>query len=258
MSILRYLLRALRHPAPTTPQVGVLRRLLLKPRIFDLVSCAMQLRDLPRLAAIRVETPGDTYYARVHDYNAGVTEWKVVTMTRRAEVLYRILSVPPRDLGREKLLIVGPRNVHELIMAWLYGYAWDNIQAIDLYSTNPKICVMNMESMTYPSDVFDAVVMSNTLAYAKDTEKALTEIRRVLKPGGHLVFGATYDPGDQRWRGSGYSGERILGILRDLGMDLYFYDPTDKVNSLSRLQTSHVFGCVKRDLTHPGFDRIRW
>lgn len=122
MTKLTYLLRALRHPEKTPSNVGLLRSLLLKRGLFDAVSCVMQLRDLRALGKLRKLAPEDPFYARVHDYNAGVTERKVITTTRRAEVLYQILSLPPRDLRRERLLIVGPRNVHELLLAWLYGY----------------------------------------------------------------------------------------------------------------------------------------
>lgn len=258
MGILRYLVRALRHPVTPTPQVGVLHRLLLKPGLFDLVSCAMQLKDLRRLAAIREEMPGDPFYARVHDYNAGVTERKVITTTRRAEVLYQIVSLPPRDLRRERLLIVGPRNVHELLLAWLYGYRWSNIEAIDLYSTNAKIRVMNMESMTYPSDAFDAVVMSNTLSYAKDTFQCLSEVARVLKPAGRFVFGATYFPGKTEWPGDLVTGNEIREMLRKLSLNLVFYYAFDKVNSLGGRQTAHVFSVQKSDPTNLGFNRIQW
>jgi len=144
MKRLAYLLRALRYPEKRNSNFSLLRYLLLEPRIFDGVSCAMQLRDLVRLGKIRETALEDPFYARVHRYNTGVARKKVITRTRRAEILYQILSVPSRDLGKEQLLIVGPRDVHELLIAWLYGYRWDNIHAIDLYSTNPKIAVMNM------------------------------------------------------------------------------------------------------------------
>ena len=177
MTAWRSLLTALRHPATAgvVPRLG--RRVLLEPRIFDLVSCLMQLRDVRAVAKIREDLPRDTFYAKVADYNMGVTERKVITTTRRAEIYYQTLALPPRDTSVETLLIVGPRNVHELLIAWLYGYRWRNIHAIDLYSTNPKIHVMNMEEMTFPDDTFDAVVMSNTLAYSRDTFRCLFSIR---------------------------------------------------------------------------------
>lgn len=259
IQLAKHLYRALGSPAGAPHTISLLRDALLQPRVFDLLSLFMQARDGRRLVAIdKSHMSEDAYVRAVHDYNAGKTIQKLTTSTRRAELLYQVIVLPPRDLSAEQLLIIGPRNVHELLIAWLYGFQWKNIQGIDLYSTNPKIRVMNMESMAFPDASFDAAVMSNTLAYASDTFKCLAEIHRVLKPGGRLVFGATYDPGDQKWAGSVMSGERIVEMVRQLSMDLYYYHPTDKVNTLQRQQTSHLFGCQKRDPERPGFDRIRW
>jgi SAM-dependent methyltransferase len=258
MTAWRSLLTALRHPATAAvvPRLG--RRVLLEPGIFDLVSCFMQLRDGRAVAKIREDLPRDTFYAKVADYNAGVTERKVITTTRRAEIYYQTLALPPRDTSVETLLIVGPRNVHELLIAWLYGYRWKNIQAIDLYSTNPKIRVMNMEAMTFPDESFDAVVMSNTLAYAQDTFQCLSEVARVLKPGGRFVFGATYFPQSVDWPGNRVSGNDIRQMLRKLSLAIVFYSAFDKVNSLGGLQTAHIFSAQKLDPRSPGFDRVDW
>ncbi len=258
MKALRSLFAAMRHPAEASPRPGLVRRLLLEPRIFDLVSCLVQLRDLPALARICDTTPRDAFYAKVADYNAGVTQQKVITTTRRAEIYYQILSLPPRDPSAETLLIVGPRNVHELIIAWLYGYRWKDIHAIDLYSTNPKIHVMNMEAMTFPDDTFDAVVMSNTLAYSRDTFRCLSEVARVLKPSGRFVFGATYFPQSKDWPGNLVSGNDVRHMLKKLSLSIVFYSAFDKVNTLGGLQTAHIFGTQKSDPNNPGFDRIDW
>ena len=258
MKALRSLLTALRHPEKPGPGPGLARRMLLEPRIFDLVSCLLQLRDGRALARIRAAAPSDPFYAKVADYNAGVTEQKGITTTRRAEIYYQLLSLPPRDRSAESLLIVGPRNVHELLIAWLYGYRWKNIQAIDLYSTNPKIRVMNMEAMTFPDETFHAVAMSNTLSYAQDTFRCLSEVARVLKPGGRFVFGATYYPKSQDWPGNRVSGGEIREMLKKLSLSITFYSAVDKVNSLGGLQTAHIFAVQKSDPAHPGFDRIDW
>jgi SAM-dependent methyltransferase len=254
----RSLLTALRHPEKADADPGLTRRLLLKPGVFDFVSCVMQLRDLRAVGRIRDSLPGNAFYAKVADYNAGVTERKGITTTRRAEIYYRILSLPPRDLGAERLLIVGPRNVHELFIAWLYGYRWKNIDAIDLYSTNPKIRIMNMEAMTFPDDTFDAIVMSNTLAYAQDTFQCLSEVARVLKPSGRFVFGATYFPQSKDWPGNRVSGNDIRQMLKKLSLAVFFYSAFDKVNTHGGLQTAHIFGTQKSDPQRPGFDRIDW
>jgi SAM-dependent methyltransferase len=259
IQLAKHVYRAIGLPAGAPHTISLLRYVLLQPRVFDLLSLFMQARDEKRLVVIEKNYASeDSYVRRVHDYNAGKTLQKVITSTRRAELLYKVIVLPPRDLNAEQLLIIGPRNIQELLIAWLYGFRWKNIQGIDLYSTNPKIHTLNMESMTFADATFDAVVMSNTLAYAADTYKCLAEIHRVLKPGGRLVFGATYDPRDPKWAGSIVSGEQMLDMLRRLDFTLYYYVPTDKINASQRLQTSHLFGCRKRDPSAIGFDRITW
>jgi SAM-dependent methyltransferase len=258
MTTLRYLLRAMRQPEKVASNVGLLRQVLLRPRIFDVVSFLVQFRDVRAVHRVRQTAPAGGFYARVANYNAGVTERKVITTTRRAELCYQILSLPPRDVSGESLLIIGPRNMQELLVAWLYGYRWRNIDAIDLYSTNPKIRVMNMEAMTFPDESFDAVVMSNTLAYARDTFLCLSEVARVLKPAGRFVFGATYFPQGQEWPGNRVAGNEIRQMLRKLSLTISFYHAFDKVNSLGGMQTAHILAVQKSDPRNPGFDRIDW
>lgn len=61
---------------------------------------------------------------------------------------------------------------------------------------------MNMEDMSFPADRLDAVAMSATLPYADDTRAALSEVARVLKPGGRFTFSTIYDPESPDWPGN--------------------------------------------------------
>jgi SAM-dependent methyltransferase len=252
------LARALRRPADVSESAGFWRTALRRPRIFDLVSCALQLRDLDRLATIHEGDAGDAFFARVKDYNSGVTQRKVVSTTRRAELMYQLLTAPARDVRGERLLIVGPRNVQELYIAWLYGYRWRNIVGIDLYSTSRKIVVMNMEVLGVRDASVDAIAMANTLSYARDTFQCLSEMARVLTPGGRFVFGATYYPQSRDWPGNLVSGAEIREMLKRLGFRLAAYHAFDKVNSLGGQQTAHIFMVQKPDARQPGFDRVSW
>lgn len=44
-------------------------------------------------------------------------------------------------------------------------------------------------SLPFPDDTFDVVISVNMLCFTKEEEKSLSEMRRVLKPGGRLVVG---------------------------------------------------------------------
>ena len=55
------------------------------------------------------------------------------------------------------------------------------------HSSRLHFSVQDATSLPYTSETFDAVVISNALHIMPEPEKALTEIRRVLKPGGLLI-----------------------------------------------------------------------
>jgi hypothetical protein len=235
--------RAILRPARRARRVDPLRAFMRLPGIFDLASLAVQAADLARLRRIDSSyAVDDAYLRQVHDYNASVSQKKTITVTRRAEIHYEMLTAgPPRRLDAESLLIVGPRNRYELLMAWCHGYAWGRISAIDLYSTNSKIQVMNMEKMTFADASFDGVVMANTLAYASDTDAAIGEVARVLKPGGRFAFGATYEPVNDVWKGNAVPARAIADRLHALGMEISGHIALDKVNALGQRQTNHSF-----------------
>ena len=169
----------------------------------------------------------------------------MITRSRRAEIYYKISSLIIPDLANKKLLIIGPRNVQELYMAWIYGFSWKNIQGIDLYSSHKKIKVMDMHNLEYDDKTFDCVVMANTLAYAQNTEQVINEVCRVLKPSGIFSFGATYNPGAERFADAIRDGETIYKILKKDRMNIIFHLPEEKINSANRNQTMHHISAQK-------------
>jgi len=70
--------------------------------------------------------------------------------------------------------------------------SWDMIlkarnKARELGITNVHFFIKNAYSLGYDADSFDIVVISNTLHVMPHPEKALAEIKRVLKPDGYLI-----------------------------------------------------------------------
>ena len=67
-----------------------------------------------------------------------------------------------------------------------------------------EIILGSAEAMPFPDDHFDSVVITYTLCTIPDAEAANLEIRRVLKPGGKLIFcehGLAPDAGVAKWQG---------------------------------------------------------
>jgi len=46
----------------------------------------------------------------------------------------------------------------------------------------------DLQELTYPNDYFDIILTSDTLEHVPDPDKAWSEIRRTLKPGGYHIF----------------------------------------------------------------------
>ncbi|MDI1344752.1 MAG: methyltransferase domain-containing protein [Pseudolabrys sp.] len=246
-STLRVLAQSLRRPQPMPGDRGCLRTIVSRPIIFDLVSTVMQLRDLSRLKKIEKKPEYvDQHYDHVHEYNAGVTTSKIVTRTRRAERLLPILGFPPRDLSQERILLIGPRNIHEILQVWLIGYRWKNIDAIDLYATTPKIQIMNMESMTFPDQTFDAIFASATLSYAKDVKQCVREYIRVLKIGGRAAFTQTHILADTPFHGNAIPGEEVVAAISRAGGEIYYHNVLEKKTSHSHSARIHELGVVRR------------
>jgi ubiquinone/menaquinone biosynthesis C-methylase UbiE len=60
-----------------------------------------------------------------------------------------------------------------------------------------KLVKMNAESLEFDDDSFDTVCMAYSLHHLDRTYEALAEMRRVLKPGGNLIFQEEFCDGKQ-------------------------------------------------------------
>ena len=96
-----------------------------------------------------------------------------------------------------KILLVGARTEAEILSFRLCGFTAKNIHAIDLASYSPLIKLMNAESLDFPDDYFDVVVLGWVLEFVEHPLKVISEISRVIKNNGIIAIGAMYHPSSQ-------------------------------------------------------------
>jgi SAM-dependent methyltransferase len=119
------------------------------------------------------------------------------------------------------------------------------------------------EALPFPEGTFDTVVASYVLCTVADPDKALTEVRQVLRPGGTLRFlehVRARDPRLARWqdrlerpwrwlgRGDHPNRDTVAAIVR-AGLDIVEIDAFD-FEPFPRLVRPHVLGIAEP--TPPG------
>ena len=58
----------------------------------------------------------------------------------------------------------------------------------DMYGLDGELRVSDAETLDFPDDTFDVVYSFGVLHHTVDTEKSISEVRRVLRPGGKAVI----------------------------------------------------------------------
>jgi len=111
------------------------------------------------------------------------------TLRQRASVAARtdvfvakLRSVAPPQPDRRRVLCIGCRNARELDLLEAAGYG--PVSGVDLFSSDPRIKVMDMHRLTFAADSFDIVYSCHSLEHSFDRSAAVAEILRVLRPRG--------------------------------------------------------------------------
>jgi len=233
--------------------VGLLRKICNSPRIFKIIARVLMFiwPHNPKKQRKTLDFRDNRHLEYVHEYTVTQDETQDTRGSgRRAERYYQIISLPPRELRNENILIIGGKNVVELFIAWLYGFQWKNISGIDLFSLHPKILIMDMEDMKFPNESYDNVTMANVYGYQLDPEKCISEISRILKPGGKLVFNSSYSPVSDlpvyQLRVN-----QILDIFKKYNFEVLYHSNENKPPNVS-----HIWSLQKKDFSNLTLDPI--
>jgi ubiquinone/menaquinone biosynthesis C-methylase UbiE len=105
----------------------------------------------------------------------------------------------------------------------------------------------NVEALPYASGHFDCIV--NTMAFSgyPDGQKAMSELHRVLKPGGKLVIIDVGHPGDRNWIGmKTLRLWTVVGdLIRDLGKLLHEFGFEYSKQEIGGFGTVHLYVATK-------------
>ena len=109
--------------------------------------------------------------------------------------------------------------------------------AIDAARVHVELIDLPGEEIPLDDDSMDTVVLTYTACTIADVDQALAQMRRVLKPGGRLLFsehGLAPDPGVQRWQ------RRIEPIWKPIGGGCHLTRKPDQLISNAGFQITDL------------------
>ena len=110
-------------------------------------------------------------------------------LTRVKWPLLVLAGIPTVDTTSARVLIVGPRYETEYFLARALGFKKSNITMVDLLPLSKRIYQADMHNLPFVGETYDAVICGWTLSYSLTPSLATTELLRVTKPGGYVIFG---------------------------------------------------------------------
>ncbi|MDQ3000955.1 MAG: class I SAM-dependent methyltransferase [Fibrobacterota bacterium] len=110
----------------------------------------------------------------------------------RIDLLIKPLSVLELMTKESRILVIGPRNEHDLFTLIGNGFSKDRVKGLDLISYSSLIDLGDMHATKYPDGAWDAVIVGWTLSYSSEPGKFAREMVRIVKPGGVLAIAVEY------------------------------------------------------------------
>jgi SAM-dependent methyltransferase len=150
-------------------------------------------------------------------------------------LLSRVGPVHFQSLEQELAPVAGYLHGHVLdagcgsrdISRFLVAGGAARITRYDLSSDDPDVVIGPLEAMPFPDASFDSALCNAVLEHVEDAGKAMSELARVVRPGGHLVatvpFLQPYHPCPGDFRRLTADGLAQLG--RDHGLECLSVNP---------------------------------
>ncbi len=202
----------------------------------------------------------------------------------------RVLERFAAQCGGGKLLEIGSGLGLELARLAELGF---DVTGADLAPNAVELCnrylarrglpgralVQNAESLEFADHSFDAVYSSGVIQHTPNIEKAIAEIRRVLKPGGRILIilyhrrswfhllqrlsgtNVEFETGDAPIVNAYTRGEllRLFADFRDLQIECeYFYPKPTQRRGAAAFLYNRVFVPVMRALPERAVRRFGW
>lgn len=223
-------------PVPIFIRSVFLHRLLFNP--MTLILQAVSGRKAHRIN--RPEFAANDFKARMYEYNLETLRQKVFIANRRSDKLYAIARVLVPNIEYSSILILGPLTINEILIAWLHGFSWKKIRAVDFICSHKKIELGDIENLPV-LDKFDVVCASAVFSCVENMEDVFSSISRNIKVGGILIFQACFSPGEIEFPSERISRSDFMNMLGIHGFEVLLFD-NDRVSWKSGLM---FFGAKK-------------
>jgi SAM-dependent methyltransferase len=108
------------------------------------------------------------------------------------------------------------------IASYLRTHGVTEITRYDVSSSDPQVVIGPLEAMQFADGVFDSVLCNAVLEHVQDVERAIRELARVVRKGGHLVVAVPFlqpyhaAPGDFRR----YTADGLAQLGRSAGLEV--------------------------------------